>query len=250
MNQLLRLFAANRHAAARQGLKVNAKAADDEAEILIYDVIVADELEAEWLGGVAPKPFVEALRAIDAKTLHVRINSPGGSVFAGRAIEQALREHPARIVVHVDGVAASAASFVAMAGDEIVMAPGALMMIHKAWGLAIGNDDELRKTADLLGKIDGTLVKTYAERTGQTPEAIADWMAAETWFTAEEAVLFKFADRVAEQPAQAAGTWNLTAYQRAPAAAEKPAAPAAAPTTRPADKEALLRRLNVATLPA
>ena len=81
-------------------------------------------------------------------------------------MEQALREHPANIVVHIDGLAASAASFVAMAGDSIVMGKGAMMMIHNAWSIAIGNAQDMRKVADLLSKIDGTLVQTYADRAG------------------------------------------------------------------------------------
>lgn len=228
---LLHLYAKNRQCAARR-FEVRAQAADDSAEILLYDVIVADELEAEYWGGVAPKPFVELLRGITAKTIHLRINSPGGSVFAARAMEQALREHPAQVVVHIDGVAASAASVVAMAGEQILMGSGAMMMIHNGWSFAIGNAAEMRKTADLLDKVDGTLVQTYAKRTGQVAKQVADWMAAETWFTADEAVAHGFADALAgEATAQAqAPAWNLSAYARAPAApVEGGTAPGAVP---------------------
>jgi len=186
----------------------------DEVELFLYDAIVDSELEAEWWGGVAPEPFVKALRGIDAATIHLRINSPGGSVFAARTMEQALREHKAKIVVHIDGLAASAATFIAMAGDEIVMAKGALFMIHKAWSYAWGNSDELAAAAALLSKVDGTLVETYAERTGQAPEQISEWMAAETWFTAAEAVEQGFADRVDEPTTgdTASAKWNLSAF--------------------------------------
>ena len=161
------------------------------------------------------KAFVKAVRGIDAGTIHLRINSPGGSVFAARAMEQALREHKARIVVHIDGIAASAATFIAMAGDEIVMNKGAMFMIHKAWTWTAGNADDLAKEAGLLAKIDGTLAQTYADRTGKDVETINGWMADETWFTADEAVEYGFADKLAETEARA--EWNLSAYAHAPA---------------------------------
>ena len=124
-SRLNKLLADNRKAAARK-FEVLAKQGSDEAEIFLYDAIVSSQEEADWYGGVAPEAFVKAVRGIDAGTIHLRINSPGGSVFAARAMEQALREHKARIVVHIDGIAASAATFIAMAGDEIVMNKGAM----------------------------------------------------------------------------------------------------------------------------
>jgi ATP-dependent Clp protease protease subunit len=248
MNPYLRLLASNKARAGRH-FEVVAKG-EDSAEVFLYDAIVADESEAEWFGGVAPQSFVKALRAISAGTIHLRINSPGGSVFAARAIEQALREHPAKVVAHIDGLAASAATFIAMAADEIIIAPGSLFMIHKAWSGAYGNADDLRATADLLEKIDGTLVDTYATRTGAEKAAIADWMAAETWFTAEEAVAHGFADQVAEQAAKASAGWDLSAYAKAPAQTE-PAAPPAeplAPAPAAFNAAPLLRRLALATI--
>lgn len=216
-NRLLKLLADNRGATARR-FEVVAKKDDatDEATIYLYDAIVSDEIEAEYWGGVAPQTFVKALAGITAPTIHLRINSPGGSVFAARAMETALREHKARIVVHVDGLAASAATFIAMAGDEIVMAPGAMFMIHKGWTFALGNADDLRDTAALLDKIDGTLADTYAARTKGDREQIAAWMAAETWFTAEEAVDASFADRIADDSKAASASWDLSAYAKAP----------------------------------
>ncbi|AGW94606.1 peptidase [Ralstonia pickettii DTP0602] len=229
-NRLNKLLADNRKATARR-FDVLAKADSGEAEVFLYDAIVSSEEEAEWWGGVAPESFVKALRGIDASTIHLRINSPGGSVFAARAMEQALRDHKARIVVHIDGLAASAATFIAMAGDEIVMSKGALFMIHKAWTGTWGNATDLRAEADLLDKIDGTLADTYAERTGVEAAQVAEWMAAETWFTADEAVKHGFADRVAETEAKAG--WNLSAYANAPAAKPAPEPePAAAPAAQ------------------
>lgn len=221
-NRLIKLLADNRQAPSRR-FEVVAKG--DEAEIFLYDAIVSDELEAEWMGGVAPQSFVKELRAIKAGTIHLRINSPGGSVFAARAMETALREHPAKIIAHIDGVAASAATFIAMAADEVVMSPGALFMIHKGWMFAMGNADDMMDAAALLEKTDGTLIKTYAERTKQDEQKIADWMTAETWFTAEEAVEAGFADSIAGTDAKSKSRWDLSAYEHAPKA-EEPATPA------------------------
>lgn len=252
-NRLLQLLADNRANPVRRPFEVCARrraaaaAAGeqaDEVDVYLYDAIVDTAAEAEWWGGVPADTFVRELRALDASVIHLRVNSPGGSVFAARAMEQALREHPARVVAHIDGLAASAASFVVMGANEIVIAPGAMVMIHKGWVFALGNADDLRATAELLDKVDGTLVRTYVERTGQPADQVERWMAAETWFTADEAVEHGFADRVAEaEPAEgegaaaqagARGAWNLQAYLQelvrrpAPAGAAATAATAGA----------------------
>lgn len=251
LNRLMQLLADNRQATGRRFEVVN-KAEEDAVEIFIYDAIVGSDIEAEWWGGVSANAFVKALRGVTAGTIHLRINSPGGDVFGARAIETALREHKARVVVHIDGLAASAATFIAMAGDEIVIADGAMFMIHKAWTYAYGNADDLSKTVELLDKIDATLVDTYAKRTGQVDSRIAEWMAAETWFTAEEAVQHGFADRVASAdttPGEGATNqvrWNLNAFlARVARPAPAPAAASEAPT---AQETALRRRAQLAAL--
>lgn len=213
-NRLNRLYADNRKAKGRK-FEVVAKADDREAEVYLYDHIVSSEEEADWWGGVAPGPFVKAIKELDVDVIHLRINSPGGSVFAARAMEQALREHSAKVIVHIDGIAASAATFIAMAGDEVIMAKGAMFMIHKAWTVMWGNADDIRKEADLLDKIDGTLAETYADKTGKEVELIASWMADETWFTSSEALEHGFATSIAETEAKASA-WNLSAYAKAP----------------------------------
>ena len=171
------------------------------------------------------------MNALDAPTIHLRINSPGGEVFAARAIEAAIRNHPARIVAHVDGYAASAASFVAVACDEVEIAPGGFFMIHKAWTFTAGNADDLLHTAEMLEKLDASLVDTYAKKTGCAPEAIAGWMKAETWFSAGESVEHGFADRVAEAAPKAQADWNLSVYANAPVV------PAAAASINPQNRE-------------
>ena len=230
-NRLNKLYADNRKAAARK-FEVVAKADSSEVDIFLYDHIVSSEEEAEWWGGVAPESFVKAVYAVDpAHTINLRVNSPGGSVFAARAMEQALRAHKGKVVVHIDGLAASAATFVSMAGDEIVMAKGAMFMIHKAWTGMWGNAEDLRKEADLLDKIDGTLAETYAEKTGKDVAEITEWMAAETWFTAQEALEAGFATSIAEAEAKALA-WDLSAYDNAPKA-ERQTQPEPAPTPEP-----------------
>jgi ATP-dependent Clp protease protease subunit len=215
------------------------EASADAATVYLYDAIVNTADEAAYFGGVDPKSFIDAIKAIDAPVINLRINCPGGSVFAGRAMEQALREHPSKVIAHVDGYSASAASFLMMAADEIVMASGAMVMIHNAWSMAFGNASELRQTADLLEKIDGTLISTYAARTLQDPKQIQDWMAAETWFTATEAVAAGFADKVAETKAKA--QWDMSAYAKAVAIEPEPE-----PIPEPQfDTSALLRKLEV-----
>lgn len=214
-NRLNKLYADNRKAAARK-FEVVAKADTNEVEIFLYDHIVSSEDEAEWWGGVAPESFVKAVYAVDKDaTIHLRINSPGGSVFAARAMEQALRDHKSKVIVHIDGLAASAATFIAMAGDEVIPAKGAMFMIHKAWTGMWGNADDLRKEADLLDKIDGTLAETYASKTGKSVDQISAWMADETWFTAAEMLEHGFATSIAETEAKASA-WNLSAYDKAP----------------------------------
>lgn len=214
MNKLLKLLNDNRGT----GL-FKAEASGSEATIYLYDAIVSDAL---WGGGVAAIDFVQALNSLQVDTIHLRINCPGGEVFAGQAMAQAIREHPANIIAHVDGYAASAASWLALACDEVLISQGGYFMIHKAMTIAWGNADEFRKQVDLLDKIDATLIAGYAKETGQDEAQIADWMAAETWFNAEEAVKYGFADKIASASVKNLNAWNLTAYATAPHAAEPP----------------------------
>ncbi|MEW6169784.1 MAG: head maturation protease, ClpP-related [Pseudomonadota bacterium] len=225
--RLLQLLADNRR---RPGARFQIAVDQDEPTIYLYDVIVGSEIEAEWFGGVAPLTFIKELASLDAARIHLRINSPGGDVFGARAMQQALREHPAQIVVHVDGWAASAASVVMLAGDDVIISDGGMVMIHKAWTLAIGNSDEMLHTAALLEKIDATLAESYANRGRKDASYFAEAMAAETFYTAAEAVEVGLADRIAEtEPidAQATGIdWDLRALGRA-TAGRKPPPPAA-----------------------
>lgn len=162
--------------------------AEQPAEISIYDDIGAY--------GVSARDFIAAISAITATTIKLSINSPGGSVFDALAMFNALRQHPATVEVTVMGVAASAASLVAMAGDKILMPDNAFMMIHWPWQPAVGNAAELRELADGLDKIGESLVTIYSNRSGQTPDKIRELLAAETWMTAQEALDLGFADEI------------------------------------------------------
>lgn len=160
----------------------------DEAIIFIYSTI------GEW--GVSADDFVRELMAITAPTIHVHINSPGGSVFDGFAIYTAMKRHPSEIVVHIDALAASCASLVSMAGDKIIIAEHARVMIHDPWVFAIGNAKELREAADFLESLGKDCVKIYSRRSGLDESKIAEMMEAETWMSAEEALEMGFADEI------------------------------------------------------
>lgn len=177
--------------------------------IYLYDMIVGSEAEAQFFGGVSAERFVQTLRGMSGD-ISLRINSPGGDVFAARAMSQAMREHDGKVTAHIDGYAASAASLVAVSADRRIAAPGSMIMIHKAWTLAIGNSDDMLATADLLDKIDAMLADTYAARAGGAPDEWAAMMAAETWLTAQEALDLGLINELADEAA-VKSHWDLTA---------------------------------------
>lgn len=161
------------------------------------DVYVFDRIGG-W-AGVNAEDFVRDVAALDVDHLDVHINSPGGDAAEGVAIANVLRQHRAEVTVWVDGIAASAASVIAMAGDEVVMGIGSQMMIHDAWGVSVGDAAEMRKAAEMLDSTSDALASTYAAKTGGTTEEWRAVMAAEAWYTAEEAVTAGLADRVATE---------------------------------------------------
>jgi ATP-dependent Clp endopeptidase proteolytic subunit ClpP len=171
----------------RNWFKVKALS-DGSVDISIYDEI------GGW--GISAKDFIGELKAAQGKPIALSINSPGGSVFDALAMFNALRNHGAPVNVTVLGIAASAASLIAMAGDKITMPENTFMMIHNPLSWAGGNASELREVADTLDKIAEALVTTYVNRTGQTAESIKSLLDAETWLSAEEAVAMGFADEI------------------------------------------------------
>lgn len=164
-------------------------ASGDTADVYIYDVI-----DSYW--GVNASEFVRELAALDVENINLYVNSPGGSVFDGTAIMNALRRHKAHITATVDGLAASAASFIVQAADEVVMGFGSEMMIHDASAVCWGNAADMEETAKILNQLSETIAGVYAERAGGTSEDWRTAMHAETWYTAEEAVAAGLADRV------------------------------------------------------
>ncbi|WP_230974890.1 head maturation protease, ClpP-related [Brevundimonas vitis] len=180
--------------------------ADDPNTISVYDVIGEDF----WTGGgFTAKRMGAALRAIGKNDVTVKINSPGGDMFEGIAIYNLLRDHPAKVTIEVMGWAASAASIIAMAGDEIKMGLGTFMMVHNAWGVVVGNRHDMRDGAAVFDGFDSAIADIYEARTGMDRNAIVKLMDTETFMGPSEAVENGFADTVdsnrTEASASAAG---------------------------------------------
>lgn len=191
-------------------------------ELMIDDVIGGD-----WFfAGITAKNVNRWLKENGkAKEILVRINSPGGSVFEGHSIYSALHKSDARVIVEVEGLAASAASVIAMAGDEIRVSKGAMIMIHESWGVTQGPAEDHIKAAELLRKINDEMADIYSARTKQTRERCLELMAEETWMGASEAKELGFCDAIIpakgkpDQKAKSnAATAMLAAYKRAPSA--------------------------------
>ncbi|HSH86881.1 MAG TPA: head maturation protease, ClpP-related [Methylophilus sp.] len=206
--------------------------ADDSSEATIY---LYDIIDDYW--GISAQDFCKELLALRGKTVHLRINSPGGDVFAAEAMATAIREH-GDVHGHIDGYAASAATRVASACKDVEIAPSGFYMIHNAWTFAYGNKEELRQTAELLQKVDESIIADYARKTGNDTTQIVDWMNAETWFSAQEALDNGFVNAIAkteaDNTAAQAKNWNLAAFNNAP----KPAEP------HPENMEKLLQQSN------
>lgn len=200
------------------------------ATLRLYDPI--DSWGGWW--GVSAKEFTTALDEIGAvDQIDLHINSPGGEVWEAVAILNSLRTHPARVVAHVDGIAASAASFLAAGADELVMGRNTELMIHDAWGIGIGPAAAMRDLADLLDKLSDDIASIYAAKAGGTVAAWREHMVAETWYSANEAVEAGLADRVegVTADADANNRFDLSLF----AYAGRRAAPAPAPVRDSAD---------------
>jgi ATP-dependent protease ClpP protease subunit len=187
------------------------------------EIYIYDDIGPEWWGLIGAKTVLGELdKASKGAPVTVRINSPGGDVVEAQAIYNALRRHSdagGQVIVEIDALAASAASYVAMAGDTIRIAENAMLMIHNAWTVAFGNASEMRSTADLLDKFDGIITATYSSRVGtkSTRQQIVDWMLAETWMTANEAVNRGFADEIGT-PLHVAAAVKEGRFRKMPAA--------------------------------
>lgn len=182
-------------------------ATQDRAEVFIFD-------EIGWWG-VTAQNFIKDFKEITAKDIDLRINSPGGAVFEGMAIFNAIKRHPSNVVVHVEALAASIASVIALAGNEVNIAKNAHVMIHKAFTVSIGNADDLRKEAEILDRIDDSIAEIYAERLDEHKGDILNLMDAETWFNADEALEIGLADTI-EGESAAENSFDLTIFNHAP----------------------------------
>lgn len=178
----------------------------------LYDVI-------DDYYGVSAQAFVTALNNVKEGDIALHINSPGGDVFAARAMVAAIAAHPSTITAHIDGLAASAASYVALACDSVVMQAGSMMMVHRASALTWGNSEDMVNMADLLDKIDGTIVDDYVRKTGKSKEEMLALMTAETWMTADEAKEHGFVDSIIQnEKGTAKNIWKLDAFANVPKA--------------------------------
>lgn len=186
----------------------------NRAEIYMYGPIGED-----WYGGgITGKWFADELKNLGAvRNIELHVDSPGGNVTDARTIYTLLTNHKAKIEVKIDGFAASAASFIAMAGDSIAIAEGGFFMIHKARGVAAGDDDDMLKAAELLKSLTETIAQTYVARTGISKSKILDWMAEETWFTGAQAVEHGFANELMENKRVTACAFNVD-FKNMPAA--------------------------------
>ncbi|MFJ3957706.1 head maturation protease, ClpP-related [Arthrobacter sp. NPDC090010] len=189
----------------KKWFRMESTPANDSADVYIYDAI------GGWFG-VEASWFVQDLNDLDVSTINLYVNSPGGDVYDGLAIMNALSRHKAKVVATVDGLAASAASYIIQAADEIVMGHGAELMIHDAWSGGVGDAEFLRSIADDLDRLSQTIAGIYAQRTGGETTTWREAMHAETWYSAEEAVSAGLADRVAQLPQRGGDTTSGNSF--------------------------------------
>lgn len=178
---------------------LSSRAQDRQTEISIFDEI--------GYFGVSAKQFIADLKSVPADhEILLKIHSPGGEVFDGNAIYNALKRHTGGVSVQIEGLAASMATVISLAGAPVKMAANGFYMIHNPWGSAVGDAEEMRDQAALLDKIRSGMIAAYAAKSGQEPEQIAAWMDAETWFSAEEAKAAGFVDEITDSLALAASS--------------------------------------------
>ncbi|WP_051686928.1 head maturation protease, ClpP-related [Microbulbifer sp. HZ11] len=180
----------------RKWYEIKAAADNSSAEVYIYDYI--------GYYGVEAKAFIDELNDLDVTSIDLRINTPGGSVFEGNAIYNALKRHKAKITTYIDGIAASMGSIIALAGEKVVIAENAMYMIHNPWTSAYGDARDLRKTAETLDKLRESMLNIYHAKTGIEEDALVAMLDEETWLTASECVEQGFADETVEGVSAAA----------------------------------------------
>lgn len=197
---------------------------ENTGSLYVYSVIGS----SWWEEGVTATGVKDALAALKGvKTLNVFINSEGGDVFEAKAIYAQLKRFDAEVIVHIDGIAASAATFIAMAGNKIITSPAATWMVHEAWTFAMGDATSLRDTADLLDMLNDDIALIYATRAGRPVDEMRQLMRATTWMNAEQALKEKFTDEIAsydegdEEDDKAAATKNTSKLEAAATATQQ-----------------------------
>lgn len=205
MNPLLKLLAMNKG----KSKPVKSEMVNGEPTVYIYGVIVSDD---DW-GGISAESFARELNSYSEPRIHVRIHSPGGDAFAGVAMAQIIKDHPSEIVVHIDGDAASAATFPVVAADKSVISKRARFMIHNAWTIAAGNQFDFAYLANHLARVDQNIAEDYAAKTGHDVAQQLKWMKETTFFYGDEAVTTGFVDEVAEDFKKDQAQWDYSAYE-------------------------------------
>jgi len=206
-NRLLALISANQE----RGKKLAIKNEGDITHVYLYDAI-----GGYW--GVEAESFVTRLNDIETPEIVLHINSPGGDVFDARAIAVAIKQHKSKVSAQIDGLCASAATYVSAACDSVSMADGGFYMIHEGWTMAMGNKRDLTKTASLLEKVDNSILNDYQRKTGIDSEQLSAWIEDETWFSASEAKEHGFIDSIIDEgnEVENKSNWDLSAYANTP----------------------------------
>lgn len=185
--------------------RIENRTASGPPQVFIYDEI--------GYFGVTASDFAKELQDLDTKAFDLHVNSPGGDVFDGVAIYNAIKNHKANVTVYVDGLAASAASFIAMAGDTVLIERNAQIMIHDAMGMSIGNAADARVLADLLDKASDNIADIYSQKTGTPAQQWRSSMKTETWYSAQEALAAGLVDAIAgDEGKSTSNTWDLSIY--------------------------------------
>lgn len=241
INKLMQLLRDNAQNHADGAPVIRLDASGSDAHIYVYDVI-------DPLWGASAGALIKALAEAGDKPVQMHINSPGGDVFESIAMQAAISSHTQPVHAHVEGMAASAATGLALACASVSMTDGSLFMIHNSWTLGYGNKTELRDIANLLEKIDIGIANTYVQRTGQKMAQVQQWMDAETWFTAAEAKAAGFVQNVSATSQQArAKAWDLSAYSNAPKP-EDPPLPDPAALQAQAERQLQVNRMRLRAL--
>lgn len=176
-----------------------------------------DYIGADWNGdGITESMVSDALKGSDSRSVTLNINSPGGDAFCGVAIHNVLKQSGKKIIVNVVGLAASAASIIAVAGDSVTMHNGSVMMIHPAQSISMGSASDFRKLADTLDTVTASIADIYVAKTGLAKDKVLDMMNAETWMDSDEAVKLGFATAVSKDKQAVKNSFDLTTFRNAP----------------------------------